>query len=408
MTNQTAENLRVQEIADLYGSYVMPTYSRFPVAFERGSGAYLWDTRGRRYLDFLSGIAVNGVGHCHPKVVEAVQRQSLKLMHVSNLYHIEQQATLAAVLCRLTGMEKAFFCNSGAEANEAAIKIARKMGKESGSGKTWLVAAVNSFHGRTLATLAITGQEKYQKAFLPLVPDVRLIPYNDVAALEEAVTGDTCAIILEPMLGEGGVVPAEPAFLQAARDAADRHGALLILDEIQTGCGRTGTFLASEQCGVVPDIVTLAKAMGGGFPIGACLARGKAALVFAPGDHGTTYGGGPLACAAALAALGVIEDEGLVERAGEMGAVLAAELERLKEKHGASCVRGMGLMRALVLSTSNAPDVVRAALTRGLLANAVGTNVIRLLPPLIVTREQVSEGIEILDSAIADAAAGAR
>ncbi len=402
MTDSTETSAKVSEVAGLYEKYVMATYGRFPVVFERGEGVYLWDTDGRRYLDFLSGFAVNGVGHCHPKVVEAVQRQCAKLMHVSNLYLIEQQAELAQALCKMTGMEKAFLANSGAEANEAALKIARKLGNAASPDKTWIVAAANSFHGRTLGTLAITGQEKYQKPYIPLVPNVTLIPYNDTAALEAAVDDKTCAVILEPIQGEGGVFPAAPEFLRAAREAADRHRALLIFDEIQTGCGRTGEFLACQAYGVVPDIVTLAKTMGGGFPIAACLARGRAAEAFMPGDHGTTFGGGPLACAAALAAVRAIESEGLCARAREMGHAVRGGLEALKAKLGCGEVRGMGLMQALVLGSPAARDVVQAAFRKGLLANAVGPNIIRLLPPLVVNQQQVDEGIEILDSAITE------
>ncbi len=405
MADSTQTSAKVSEVTGLYDRYVMATYGRFPVVFERGQGVYLWDTDGRRYLDFLAGIAVNGVGHCHPKVVEAVQRQCAKLMHVSNLYLIEQQAELAQALCGMCGMEKAFFANSGAEANEAALKIARKLGNAASPDKTWIVAAVNSFHGRTLGTLAITGQEKYQKPYVPLVPDVTLIPYNDTAALEAAVDDRTCAVILEPVQGEGGVLPAAPEFLRAAREAADRHGALMILDEIQSGRGRTGEFLACQAYGVVPDIVTLAKTMGGGFPIAACLARGKAAEAFVPGDHGTTFGGGPLACAAALAAVRAIESEGLSARAREMGAAVQSGLEALKAKHGGVEVRGMGLMQALVLGSPVARDVVQAAFRKGLLANAVGPGIVRLLPPLVVNQQQIDEGMEILDSAIAETVA---
>ncbi len=399
MTTSATQRTSLEGTVAAYAECVMPTYTRFNVVFDRGEGAYLWDTEGRRYLDFLAGIAVNGVGHCHPRVVRAIQEQAAKLMHVSNLYYISQQAELAEILCRLGGMDKVFLANSGAEANEAALKIARKHGKSISESKTGLVGAEGSFHGRTLGTLTLTGQEKYQKPYAPLVPSARIVPWNDIGALEEAVSEDTCGIILEPIQGEGGIRPASDEYLAAARRMADRHQALLIFDEVQTGCGRTGSFFAWQGYGIVPDVLTTAKAMGGGFPIGACLARGAAAEVFQPGDHGTTYGGGPLACAAAIAALRTIEDEGLTSRASEMGLLLKSRLEDLGRRRGAVEVRGKGLMLAMVLKDPVARDVLHTAFEEGLLINAIGSDVLRFLPPLIITQEQIDECVGLLDKA---------
>lgn len=395
--NATTELSQLEETIQGYERYVMPTYSRFQVAFERGEGPYLWDSEGRRYLDFLAGIAVNGVGHCHPHVIQAIQEQAAKLLHVSNLYLIPQQAALCETLCRLGEMDKAFLANSGAEANEAALKIARKHGKTISPKKDGLVSAQGSFHGRTLGTLTLTGQEKYQKPYMPLVPNATIVPWNDSAALEAAVDENTCAILLEPIQGESGVRPATREYLQTARALADKHQVFLIFDEVQTGFGRTGSMFAYKSYKVKPDILTCAKAMGGGFPIGACLAHGAAAEVFQPGDHGTTYGGGPLACAASLAALKVIEDERLDERAAVMGAKLREALEQLGAKYGALEVRGQGLMLAMVLKDPIARDVLNAAFEEGLLVNAIGEDILRFLPPLIINESHLNEAVGKLD-----------
>ncbi len=399
MADQAKAQNTLQQVMDLYDKRVMATYARTKVVFERGEGVYLWDADGRRWLDFLAGIAVNGVGHCHPRVVAAIREQASMLLHVSNLYYIRQQAELSDILCRLGGMDKAFICNSGAEANEAAMKIARKRGNAVREGKARIVAAEHSFHGRTLGTLAVTGQEKYQKPFRPLVPDVDIVDWDNIEALEKAVCDDTCAILLEPIQGEGGIRPASDAYLRKARELADKHGALLIFDEVQTGCGRTGTFFAYQGYGITPDIVTTAKTMGGGVPVGACLARGEAANVFQPGDHGTTFGGGPLICAAAKAAVQVIEEEHLMDNATKMGAVLRGRLEELGSKYGAKEVRGRGLMLAVVLDKPVAKDVLNAAFEEGLLVNAIGADVLRLVPPLIVNEGHIEEAIQKLGKA---------
>jgi acetylornithine/N-succinyldiaminopimelate aminotransferase len=386
-------------------AHVMKTYGRQPVTFVRGQGARLWDAEGREYLDFLAGIAVCSVGHCHPRLVQAIADQAATLMHVSNLFLTEPQARLARRLIELSDFERVFFCNSGAEANEAAIKIARKRAKAAG-GKTKvnIVTALNSFHGRTLATITATGQPKYQKGFEPLPGGFSYVPFNDVDALRAAVNADTAAILLEPILGEAGVHPATREYLQAARDLADRHDALLIFDEVQTGMGRTGRMWAYQHFGVVPDVMTLAKGLGGGFPIGACLARGQAAETFVPGDHGSTFAGNPLAATAALAVLDIIADEELQANARRVGLHLAERLDGLRRRypHTVEGVRGVGLMRALALKRPVARQILANCLRSGLIVNAVGDDTIRLLPPLVITEGDVDRAVEVLEGAITD------
>jgi acetylornithine/N-succinyldiaminopimelate aminotransferase len=386
----------------------MHTYARFPVTLVRGSGMYVWDSDGRRYLDFLGGIAVNGVGHCHPKVVQAIQDQAATLMHTSNLYFTQPQELLADALTATTGGDftNMFFCNSGAEANEAALKIARKHGKSGapssnsgGAGKTKIVSATGSFHGRTLGTLSATAQPKYQAPFAPLVPDFSYVQFNDLDALQGAVDESTCAVILEPIQGESGVHPADPKFLQYARTLCDKYGALLIFDEIQCGMGRSGTWWAYQQLGVKPDVLTTAKALGGGLPIGACLARGEAAETLAPGDHGSTFAGNAVTCAAAVATIGVIESDGLIQNAAEVGDYLRRQLQHDLAPYITE-VRGAGLMIGVELKAPIAKKVVGEALKKGLLLNATGDTTLRLLPPLIVTREQADEGVGIMKEAV--------
>src|SRR3569833_382638 len=299
---------------------VMTTYARLPVMFVRGEGVKLWDNDGNEYLDFLGGLAVNGIVHCHPKVVRALQEQAATLLHVSNLYLTGPQAKLAKKLTQISDFDRVFFCNSGAEANEAAIKIARKFGKATSETKFKIITAERSFHGRTIATVTATGQPKYQAPFTPVLPGVEYVPYDDFDALKAAVDDDVCAVMLEPIQGEGGVYVASTEYLKAAREICDRHGALLIFDEVQTGMGRTGKWWAYQQSGVVPDVMTSAKALGGGVPIGACLARGAAASTFVPGDHGSTFAANPLASSAALAVIEAIEEDHLIANAHAMGA----------------------------------------------------------------------------------------
>ena len=385
------------EILDLESRYLMHTYGRPGPALVRGQGAYVWDAEGREYLDFVSGLGVVSVGHCHPAVVEAVGRQAGQLIHCSNLYHIENQALCARELAGRTGFDRVFFCNSGAEANEAAIKLARK---HAGAGRYRVVSAFNSFHGRTLATLAATGQTVYQAGFEPLPDGFDHVPCNDLAALEAACGPATAAVLLEPVQGEGGVHPAEPGYLQGVRELCDRLGILLVFDEVQCGLGRTGRWLAAEHYGVRADVVTLAKTLGGGFPIGAVLATEQVAAAFQPGDHGTTFGGNPLACAAALAVLRVLGD-GLVEHAARIGEYFRAGLERLAARHRrVTGVRGLGLMLALELDGPG-QAVVDACREKGLLINCTAQKVLRFLPPLVIGEAEVQRALTVLDEALA-------
>lgn len=379
-------------------TYVMHTYARQPVVFMRGEGCFVYDADGREYLDLVAGIAVNGLGHCPPKVVEAIREQAGVLMHTSNLYYTAPQPRLAKLLVELSGMTKAFFCNSGAEANEAALKLARKASKTGRDEKNRIVAAEQSFHGRTLGAITATGQPKYQKSFLPLVPGFTYVPYNDVEALKSAVNENTCAVIMEPVQGESGVHPAEKAFLVAARELCDRFDAALIFDEVQTGLGRTGKMFGYQHSGVVPDILTLAKTLGAGFPIGACLARDRWADVFEPGDHASTFGGNPLACAAAIAAVTEIRDGGWVENSRVVGEYFR---EKLGGIPGVTEVRGAGLMIAADLQTPIAKELVGKALSRGLIINATGEATLRFVPPLIITKELVDRALGILTELLA-------
>lgn len=388
-----------QAIKQMDADYVMHTFNRLPVVLVRGEGMKVWDADGAEYLDFLAGIAVNGLGHAHPKLVSAISEQAATLMHVSNLYYVPQQPVLAKKLVALSGMGKAFFCNSGAEANEAAIKLARKWAKENlGADKYEIITAEKSFHGRTLAAVTATGQPKYHQGFEPMVPGFKYVPYNDLAALKSAVTEKTCAIMLEPIQGESGVHPATREYLAGVRTLCDEKGILLILDEVQTGLGRTGKWFGHEHYGIKPDVMTLAKTLGGGFPIGACLATDRVAQAFQPGNHASTFGGNPLACAAALATLDVIEQENLIENAAEVGAYFKQKLKELKGDIVE--VRGEGLMLGIELNRSDAPVVAAECLRNGLIVNPIGANVIRFLPPLIVRREHVDAAIRIITKSL--------
>lgn len=390
----TNEPITAADIMALDKEYVMRTYGRLSVVFVRGEGCFVYDSDGKEYLDLVAGIAVNGLGHCHPKVVEAICKQAGTLIHTSNLYHTVPQPRLAKLLVELSGMGKAFFCNSGAEANEAAIKLARKAAKASGKpDKVGIVTAEQSFHGRTMAAITATGQPKYQKSFTPLVPGFSYVPYNDVEALRAAVTDETCAVMMEPVQGESGVHPATQEFLQAARDLCDRFGAALIFDEVQTGLGRTGRMFGFQHYGVIPDVMTLAKTLGGGFPIGACLARGKFADVFEPGDHASTFGGAPLACAAGIATVTEIAEGGWVDNAAEVGDYFRTQLAALP---GVREVRGMGLMIAAEFTEPKAKDMAAKALERGLIVNAIGDHILRMVPPLILTKELVDRAMDTL------------
>jgi acetylornithine aminotransferase len=375
-------------------------YGRQPLALARGQGCVVWDAEGKRYLDFFAGVAVNNLGHCHPTVVEAVRRQAGELLHVSNHYHTAVEGELAELLTRISFAERVFLCNSGAEANEAAMKLARRWGWLDGGGRFEILATHGSFHGRTFATVTATGQEKYHQGYLPLLPGVRLVPYDDVDAMTAAVGPQTVAILVEPIQGEGGVVVPRPGYLRALRDLCDRAGLLLILDEIQTAFGRTGRLFAYEHEAVVPDVMTLAKALGGGLPIGAMCTTDRIAAAFTPGSHGTTFGGNPLACAAAVAAVRTLADPALLEHARTMGATLRAHLDRLAAHHRAVReVRGSGLMAGLLLDRPGA-DVVRRCREHGLLVNCTAERVIRLTPPIIVRRDELDEALAILDRAL--------
>lgn len=374
-------------------THLMSTYKRQDVAFVRGEGAWLVDSDGKRYLDALSGIAVCGLGHAHPRVTRAVSEQAATLLHTSNLYRVPEQERLADRLCALSGMERVFFGNSGAEANEAAIKIARLYGHKRDVDRPAIIVMESSFHGRTMATLTATGSRKVQAGFEPLLAGFVRAPFDDVAAIEQiaANTSDVVAILVEPVLGEGGIVLPDPGYLRSLRALCDQHGWLLMLDEVQTGNGRTGAFFAYQHSGIFPDVVTTAKGLGNGVPIGACLARGEAAETFAPGNHGSTFGGNPLACAAANAVLDALEQDGLMQRAAELGERIVAGLEaHLKGCNGVREVRGLGLMIAVEMNEPCA-GLVAAALERGVLINVTQESVVRLLPPLTLTDDEADE-----------------
>ena len=407
MTTQLLERpntaVDADAIATLDRDFVMGTYARLPVVFVRGEGARLWDSEGREYLDFLAGIAVVGAGHSHPRIAEAIAKQAQTLTHVSNLFHNPLQAPLAERLCRLTGMDKTFFCNSGTEANEAALKIARKWGKQKRGDHCFeIISFGGSFHGRTMGALSATAQPKYQAAFAPLVPGFDVAPLNDLTALDELISEQTCAVIIEPIQGESGVHPVDPAFLAGVRALCDEAEVLLIFDEIQCGLGRTGRFLASQGYGVEADIVTLAKGIADGFPMGCCLARGEAATTLVPGDHGSTFAGQPLACAAALATLDVLEDEGLMANAATVGAYFIEALTELSSRlNGAiTAVRGRGLMVGVDLAEPNAKAVNRAMFSNGIIANATGDHTLRFVPPLVVTEADCDRVVGALQSAL--------
>jgi acetylornithine aminotransferase len=380
----------------------MNTYGRLPVAFDRGEGVWLWDTEGRRYLDALSGIAVTGLGHAHPRVVQALADQAGRVIHASNLYRIPEQERLADTLCRLSGMDRVFFCNSGCEANEAAIKLARLHGHHRGIEQPVVVVMEKAFHGRTMATLSATGSRKVQAGFEPLLAGFARVPYDDLEALEHVAAHNrsVVAVLVEPIQGEGGIrVPAE-AYLRGLREACDRHGWLLMLDEVQTGMGRTGRWFAHQTSGILPDVMTLAKGLGNGVPIGACVARGEAAEVFTAGKHGSTFGGNPLACVAAQATLDAIEQDHLLDNAVRIGTLLRSGFEaQLSGVPGVVQIRGRGLMIGIELDRPCA-DLVRQALGRGLLVNVTAETVVRLLPPLVMQADEAGHLVNVLSGLV--------
>jgi predicted acetylornithine/succinylornithine family transaminase len=392
--------MEVKRILEESSHYIMNTYDRFPVVFRKGRGMHVWSSDGKEYLDFVGGIAVNILGHCHPKVVIALQKQAQRLIHVSNLYHNEPQIRLAKLLVEHSFADKVFFCNSGAEANEAAIKLARKYAKENMSGNRFeIITALNSFHGRTLATLTATGQKKFQKGFEPLLPGFKHMEFNNVDALRKAITEDTCAIMLEPVQGEGGIKLPSPDYLRQVMEECDKHGLLFMLDEVQTGMGRTGKLFAYENFGIVPDIMTLAKGLGGGFPIGAMLTTDRVASAFRPGDHASTFGGNPLACAAAIATMETLLEDGFIlDQCRRMGEYLAKGLEDLKKEHPSviTDVRGMGLLVGMEL-TRECTTIVKACIDRGVIINCTAGNVLRFTPPFIVQEKEIDHMLDILD-----------
>lgn len=378
--------------------YLMQTYGRQPLAFTHGQGVWLYDGDGGKYLDALAGVAVNGLGHAHPRLARALCEQAGRLIHTSNIYRIPEQELLAERLCTLSGLSRAFFCNSGAEANEAAIKIARLHGHNRGVENPAIVVMEKSFHGRTMATLSATGNRKVQAGFEPLVTGFVRVPFGDAEAVEMLAGHhkNIVAVLVEPYQGEGGVQIPEAGYLAELRRVCDAQGWLLMLDEVQTGIGRTGAWFAFQHAGILPDVMTLAKGLGSGVPIGACLARGVAAETLTPGKHGSTFGGGPLACVAALTTLAVMEDDGLLANAAELGAFIRQDLsERLAGLEGVKDIRGQGLMVGIELDRPCA-ELVGWALAEKLLINVTADTVVRLLPPLVMRREEAAELTERL------------
>lgn len=394
--------MKNRDVAKVTDQYVAQTYGRYPIALVRGKGARVWDADGKEYIDFLAGIAVNSLGHCHPAVVRAIQQQARTLIHVSNLYHIPPQAELARELCRHSFANRVFFCNSGAEANEAAIKLARRYGGEHLGGKYEILTAQNSFHGRTLATLTATGQEKVRAGYDPLPQGFRQIPYNDLAAAEDAIdAAKTVAIMIEPIQGEGGVHVPDDAYVKGLRDLCDRRGILLIFDEVQTGMGRTGKLFGYEHFDITPDIMTLAKALAGGVPMGAMLAREKVAKSFGPGSHASTFGGNPLACSAALAVMRTLITGGVLRSSVKTGKYFAQALEKFKHKFAfVRGVRGKGLILGLELDIEGA-KIVDECMREGLLLNCTAYKILRFVPPLTITPKEIDRGLAILEKVLA-------
>ncbi len=387
-----------QTLMMLSEKYIAHTYNRYPLLLVRGKGTRVWDLDGKEYLDFFAGLAVCNLGHCHPKVVKAIQDQAEKLIHVSNLYYIEPQIQLASLLCKHSFAGKVFFCNSGAEANEGALKLARKYAKEKiGEDRYEVITMENSFHGRTLATLTATAQKKYHKGYAPLMPGFKYVPFNDLKAVREAIGPKTCAVLLEPIQGEGGVnIPSE-GYLKGLREICDEKGILLILDEVQVGMGRTGKLFAYEHEDMKPDLLTVAKSLAGGVPIGALLIRDEIAKSFEPGDHASTFGGNPLATAAGVAALSAILEEGMLDHCQRVGEYFLSRLEEIKKKFPfVQDVRGRGLILGMELKIEGA-EIVKKMMKKGFLINCTAGNVLRFLPPLIVTEEEVDQMIEALE-----------
>ena len=400
--------LSADEVKRLEEKYLFNTYIRYDAVFTHGSGAYLFDVGGRRYLDFLAGIAVNSLGYAHPRILKVLREQSQRLIHCSNLFYHPYQGALAQRLATLSGMSRVFFTNSGTEAIEGALKICRAFARSRAATRTGILAVRDSFHGRTFGALSITAQEKYQAPFRPLLPEVKILPDISIAALERAFDPGICGMVVEPIQGEGGVNPVSPAFLKAARELCDSHDAILVFDEIQCGLGRTGKYFAFQHFNVVPDLITIAKPLAAGYPLGAILGSARVAEALKPGEHGTTFGGGPLACRLALEVLDVIEEEGLLNRVSHLGERLMAGLKDLAARH--ACVRevrGLGLMIGVEMGPI-AKAVVQRLLENGVLANAAHETVLRILPPFVISEEQVDEFLTILDRTLTEVESGVR
>ena len=403
METTDAVQLKPEAIAALEEQYLFPTYKRYDLFCSHGSGVYVYDLNGKRYLDFLAGISVNSLGYNHPRLVKVFQAQAQRLVHCSNLFYHPYQGLLAKRLAELSGMSKVFFTNSGTEAVEAALKIARAYGNaQDGKHKSVILTLKNSFHGRTFGALSITTQESYQAPFRPLVPDVEVVEELTVPALEKAFSDRVCALVLEPIQGEGGIVPLPGEFIKAARNLCDRKDALLIVDEIQCGLGRTGKFFAFEHFNVKPDVLTLAKSLAAGYPLGAVLGNARVAGSLKPGDHGTTFGGGPLACRLALEVLDTIQEENLIDRVVELGDSLTQGLRKLAVRHASiGEIRGMGLMIGIQLG-SIAKETVSRLLQKGIITNAAHETVLRLLPPFIISKENIQDFLQTLDEVLTD------
>jgi acetylornithine/N-succinyldiaminopimelate aminotransferase len=391
-----------EQIAELERRFLLTTYNRYPVVLNRGKGVFVWDIEGRKYLDFVSGLGVNALGHAHPRVVRAIREQAAKLVHVSNLYYHEYQGPLAEKLCKLSGLDRAFFQNSGTEAIEGSIKLARLAGhRTGGEAKSRLVALEGSYHGRTFGALSLTGQDKHRKGFEPLLDDVTFVKQNDVEGVRRAVNDDTSAIVLEPIFGEGGIYECSVEFLRECRALADRHKAALIFDEIQCGLGRTGTIFAFQSFGVTPDIVAIAKPIAAGLPLGAFLAKEEFATAISPGQHGTTFGGGPLACRVALEFFSIVEEEHLLENVQKVGAYLHDKLQELVSKRNAAVgVRGRGFIQGIQLEVPARP-IVDEGLKEGVLFNSTQDTVVRFLPPFLLEEKHVDKGIRVLKKLLA-------
>lgn len=393
----TTSPITLDRIAELERKFLLQTYNRYPVVLARGKGVFLYDTEGKRYLDFVSGLGVNALGHAHPRIVKTIRDQAAKLLHVSNLYYHEYQGPLAEKLCTLSGLNRAFFSNSGTEAIEGSIKLARLAGhRAGGDAKCRLVALEGSYHGRTFGALSLTGQDKHRKGFEPMLEGVTFVKQNDLESLRAAVNENTCAIVLEPIFGEGGIYECTPEFLRECRSLADRHKAALIFDEIQCGLGRTGTLFAFQSFGVTPDIVAIAKPIAAGLPLGAFLAKEEFASAISPGQHGTTFGGGPLACRVALEFLSIVEDEKLLDNVNRVGGYLHQQLEAVVAKQAAAIgVRGRGFIQGIQLEIPARP-IVDAGLADGVLFNSTQDTVVRFLPPYLLEEKHVDKGIRVL------------